>query len=92
MAYVYEILIFIVETSSWAHFKDNFTLNQKLEIYNTLKWVLTKIFICLILIPIFVCSTAYSKISLKNLNARIVNDTVFILFLESQNPLKSLFQ
>ena len=38
--YVYKIFIFVIETSSWAHFKDNFTLNQKLKICNTLKLVL----------------------------------------------------
>ena len=32
-----------METSSWAHFKDNFTLNQKFKICNTLKWVLAPV-------------------------------------------------
>ena len=38
--YIYKILIFVVETSSWGHFKGNFTLNKKFKICNTLKWVL----------------------------------------------------
>jgi len=40
LAYVYKIFIYVIETLSWAHFKDNFTLNQKLKICITLKWVL----------------------------------------------------
>ena len=35
--------MFVIETSPWAHFKDNFTLNQKLKICNTLKWVLAPV-------------------------------------------------
>ena len=39
-AYIYEIFIFIADTSSWAHFKGNFTLIKKFKICITLKWVL----------------------------------------------------
>ena len=35
--YVYEIFNFVVETSSWAYFKDNFVLNRKLKTCITLK-------------------------------------------------------
>ena len=38
--YLYDIFNFIVETSSWAHFKDNFALIKKLKTCVTLKWVL----------------------------------------------------
>ena len=38
-----KMLIFVIEASSWAHFKDNFTLNQKFKICNTLKWVLAPV-------------------------------------------------
>ena len=41
--FMYKIFIFVIETSSWAHFKDNCTLNQKLKICNTLKWVLAPV-------------------------------------------------
>ena len=34
------MFIFVVETSSWAHFKDNFALIKKFKTCVTLKWVL----------------------------------------------------
>ena len=40
LAYVNNFFNFITDTSSWAHFKGNFILRNKLKKCITLKWIL----------------------------------------------------
>ena len=39
--YLYEILIFVLETSSYAYFKDNLVLIKLLNTYMGLKWIIS---------------------------------------------------
>ena len=41
MAYIYENFNFVIETSFWAHFKDNFVLIKLLKTYMGLKWIIS---------------------------------------------------